>query len=176
MGNVFSRYLRRFWDAFITTFVSCSQSLTRSRLNIIGGDVLLLEVGFNFSRKRAWQYLAICQVRFWISGCGLDIDRMNGLATVNYGSFNFEFRTEVQEHFRAEILGFCAEIPGLPCGDSWDSAQKHFICFCLHIFWFFMRSPIVKFTWRFLKFRVEAFWIPHGSILNPMWKHLEFHT
>ena len=134
MGNVFSRYLRRFRDAFITTFVSCSQSLMRSRLNVIGGDVLLLEVGFNFSRKRAWQYLAICQVRFWISGCGLDIDWMNGLATVNYGSFNFEFRTEVQEYFRVEIPGllrgdlkrFRAEIPGLPRGSVLKSVRRFF--------------------------------------------------
>ena len=132
MWNVLSRYLRRFRDAFITTFVSCSQSLTRSRLNVIGGDVLLLEVGFNFSHKWAWQYLAICQVRFWISGCGLDIDQMNVLVTVNYGSFNFEFCMEVQEYFRAEIPGLSrgsvlnlraeaqesprGSIPGLPCG------------------------------------------------------------
>ena len=59
---------------------------------------------------------------------------MNGLATVNYGSFNFEFRTEVQEYFRAEIPGlprgdlkrFRAEIPGLPRGSVLKSVRRFF--------------------------------------------------
>ena len=170
MWNVLSRYLRRFRDPFITTFVSCSQSLMRSRLNIIGGDVLLLEVGFNFSRKRAWQYLAICQVRFWISGCGLDIDWMNGLATVNYGSFNFEFHTEVQEYFRAEI-------PGLPRGSVLKSVRRFFE----------FPGPPLRFNSLFLlahflifygftdcEIRMEISQIPRRSILNPVRKHLEF--
>ena len=110
---------------------------------------------------------------------------MNGLATVNYGSFNFEFRTEVQEYFRAEIPGlprgdlkrFRAEIPGLPRGSVLKSVRRFFefpfppLCFNSL---FLLAHFLIFYGFTDCEIRMEISQIPRGSILNPARKHLEF--
>ena len=95
---------------------------------------------------------------------------MNGLATVNYGSFNFEFRTEVQEYF-------CAEIPGLPHGSVLKSVRRFFefpfppLCFNSL---FLLAHFLIFYGFTDCEIRMEISQIPRGSILNPVRKHLEF--